>query len=331
MQRIRFALSLLLAGTVAAPVAAQQAGGTPPPAAAPAPAAPALSQDAQPDDIIVEGYRDRKPLAEKMTAPPTSSTIRNRRRYDYAERLAKCAARSKFGDLARLRAVVDGEFNSPRHHFDQDRLVRTYMTCGESPTLLSFTEVPVDFTDMGLAGQYILAGDTAGGTPGQSTGSPLGWSIYDRGALTIAALKRFAPDLTLTRKQTEDPRVQARFNLREIPRNRLRLPVDYHYFETAVCMVRLEPQLAVRLALMDGPARLSDVQEALVDRAKACVGNARRVRVDPTQFRLYIADAVYRWAVAARDVPSLIPLDTAVAQVRLPAASPSSASGALQP
>jgi hypothetical protein len=73
-----------------------------------------------------------------------------------------------------------------------------------------------------------------------------------------------------------------------------------------VCMVRVEPRLAVMLAKTEGAARANDLQAALIDRARICVGNARRVRVDATEFRLYIADAVYRWAVAAKGVETLI-------------------------
>ncbi|WP_221364127.1 hypothetical protein [Sphingomonas jinjuensis] len=39
-----------------------------------------------------------------------------------------------------------------------------------------------------------------------------------------------------------------------------------------------------------------------------CGGNnARRVYFDPTHFRLFIADALYRWLVAAQGVDTLIP------------------------
>ncbi len=101
--------------------------------------------------------------------------------------------------------------------------------------------------------------------------------------------------------------VQARFDKRELPRNRFRLPADYKYFEVAVCIVRVAPELSVRLAKSERAATLGDIQSALIDSARACVGDAREVKVDATEFRIYIADAVYRWAVAAKGVESLIP------------------------
>ena len=284
----RWACSLAL--SVAMPVAAQQ----------PVPVAP--PDDSRPDDIVVTGYRLGKTADARVRTPPMISTVDNRRKYEFSERLAQCAARSRLSDRSRLRAVVDGAFNSATQAMAQDRLKRTYITCSESPSLLSFTSPPASAGEV----QAALAGDFTG-IAGFPQAAPLGRSIYDRGAFTVQALKMFAPDLVLTRRQTDDPAVQARFDAREVERNRFRLPVDYRYFEVAVCMVRVEPGLSVRLALSDGPARLGDLQEALIDRARVCVGGAKHVQVDPTQFRLYIADAVYRWAVAARGVDSLIP------------------------
>lgn len=101
--------------------------------------------------------------------------------------------------------------------------------------------------------------------------------------------------------------MQARFDTREISRNRFRAPADYEYFSIAVCMVRVEPELSLKLVESDGPARRDDLQAALIDNARVCVGDAREIVADPTEFRLYIADAVYRWAVAANGVDSLIP------------------------
>jgi hypothetical protein len=264
--------------------------------------AASVQKDSEPDDIVVTGYRLRLDRDSRVRPPAMLSTAQNRQKYEMSERLAKCAARSRLSSIARLRAVVDGSFNSAAHAFAQDRLKRTYITCSEGTSLLSFTQPPQSEL------QQIAAdsGDFSG-SPGIIDNAPLGHSIYDRGAFTIQALKMFAGDLTLTRKDTEDRAVQARFDAREIPRNRFRLPSDYRYFATAVCMVRFEPALAVRLALSDGPAQAGDLQDALIDRTRLCVGGAKRVRIDPSQFRLYIADAVYRWAVAAKGVDSLIP------------------------
>ena len=268
-------------------------------------------QDSVPDDIIVEGYRERKKLDTRTGVPTATNTVDNRVKYEYSERLAKCALRGRLSSIKMLRAVVDGEVNTASYTVAQDRLVRSNITCGESPQLLTFTGPPTTKKDgeRALGSQISVPGDTGDftGISGQTSASPLGFSIYDRGAFTVETLKRYAPDLKLTKAQTNDPAVQSRFNLREVPRNRFRLREDYKYFEVAVCVVRVEPRLAVRLAMSDGGARLGDLQEALIDRARVCVGNSPHVKVDPTQFRLYIADAVYRWAVAARGVDTLLP------------------------
>jgi hypothetical protein len=265
---------------------------------------PASMDDSQPDDIVVKGYRSGKEPIKRVRAPAAVSIVRNRQTYEYSEKLAKCAARGRLANLSRLRDVVDGEFNQARQVAAQDRLFRINITCSQSTTLQNFRSPPraAQSVDLQSAAQGGFAGPL-----NIPDAAPLGRSIYDRGAFTIAAMKMYAPGITLTRQEVNDPAVQARFNAREAKRNRFRLPADYRYFEVAVCMVRVEPRLAVRLALSDGPARLGDVQEALIDRARICVGNAKSVRVDPTQFRLYIADAVYRWTVAVRGVDSLIP------------------------
>lgn len=258
--------------------------------------------EAEPDEVVVEGYRQRSDIETSVANSAAVSAARNRQRYEYSERIARCAARNRLTSFQRLRAVVDGEFNTPTHRLAQDRLKRIYIACSESVTLLSFSAGPQ--SDLAIAAA--LGGDMTGIT-GETDTAPLGRSIYDRGAFTAEALKMFEPGLRLTRAQTTDRAVQSRFNLREMPRNRFRLPLDRRYFEVAVCMVRVEPRLSVRLAMSEGPARLADVQAALIDRARICVGDAKQVQVDPTEFRLYIADAVYRWAVAARGVESLIP------------------------
>lgn len=259
--------------------------------------------DSLPDDIVIESYRDRAKLPTVTQSAPQVTAVRLRRLYEYSERLANCAARSRLSNISRLRAVVDGEFNSVTHAVAQDRLKRTYITCSESPQILTMTTPdgpPLTLSSNAVSG--VIEGGSVTVDP-----APLGHSIYDRGAFIIAAMKTYAPGLTLTKKDTGDPVVQQRFDQREIPRNRYRLPVDYSYFQVAVCMVRMEPNLSVRLAMGDGSARNGGLQATLINRARVCVGNARNVSVDATQFRLYIADAVYRWTVASRGTDSLIP------------------------
>lgn len=254
-------------------------------------------------DVVVEGRRLPPDAVSAIKPPAGVSTTRYRRLYEQSERMADCALRGRLSDYDLLRAVVDGAVNSAPQIFAQDRLKRLNMTCGEGASAMTSNGGEPD----ARAAMSVLSSDLPSFTPSHDP-TPLGRSIYDRGAYTVAILRRFAPDLSLTRAETEDRAVQVRFNTREIPRNRFRSPVDRRYFEVAVCMVRLAPELSVRLASGEGGTDHAMSQAALIDRARPCVGGARKVRVEPTQFRLYIADAVYRWAVAARGVDSLIPL-----------------------
>lgn len=258
------------------------------------------TDDKMADEIVVKGYRNKPDVQTKTSPIYAGSSAARRQQYSMSERMAKCAARSRLANTSYLSAVVDGEFNSAAQLYAQDHLYRIYVTCGESPSFLSLNSPPAS---AGAVGN----GDFTAILPGSTDGAPLGHSIYDRGAFTIQAMKLYAPDLSLTAEQTSDPAVQARFDAREVPRNRFRLPADYKYFEIAVCIVRVAPRLSVRLAMSDGSAGIGDLQWALIDRARVCVGNAREVRIDATEFRIYIADAVYRWVVAANGVKSLIP------------------------
>lgn len=264
------------------------------------------SRDHSRNEIIVEGYpnADNQPAA--VRTPPAVSALNSRKAYEYSEMLATCAVRSKLSSTALLRAVVDGDVNSSAQSYAQDRLKRTYISCGEGPGLLNMNNPEPPSTKL-IGPQRGSRDDLIGNPPGGTDGSPLGRSVYDRGAVTIRALKTFVPDLSLTAAQTGDPAVQSRFNLREMPRNRSRLPVDQLYFQVAVCIVRVAPELSVRLAMGDRAATAGGLQATLLNRARVCVGNAKKIYVDATQFRLYIADALYRWTVAARNVDSLIP------------------------
>ena len=213
---------------------------------------------------------------------PSQTPIANRQKYDWSDIYVRCVMSSARLRKTELRDVVDGPFNYSTQAYAQDLLARRNASCLQH----SFQTHAVD-------------------PPG------LGYSIYDRGAYLVEAIRTYAPALKLTRRETGDQKVQSRFNLREMPRNRYRLPVDYRYFEVAVCAVRLQPTLSVALVATPHaePAKIRRIENAIVSGSRICFGNAKKVFFDPTQFRIYIADAVYRWVVAARGVDSLIPLE----------------------
>jgi hypothetical protein len=254
----------------------------------PAPGTPALptssqtTADAASEEIVVEGLRDLEApdsavTQKTLTSSRTGGALGSRTTYNEAKRFAACVTSGAPDKLTWLRKVIDSRTNSTWQANAQERLARLYHTC--TPSSYS----------------ALYAG---------SVTDP----YYLRGGLVIETIKRFAPNLKLTKEQTADRAVQKRFNAREIPLARFRLPVDRTYFETAICLVRMQPKLASRLALTDGPVEaVNRIEAAIVNRARVCVGNAKQVYFDATQFRFYIADAVYRWAVAARGTDSLIP------------------------
>lgn len=246
--------------------------------------APAPSQADVPvsEDIVVTGLRDIEARDSAVTTQTlgsarTGSAVGSRRVFDLAQRWAACAAAPKDGERREwLRKALDTRTNSTVQAFAMARLAQLNMGCAPDAT----RAVNGAVTD----------------------------PYYDRGALVIETLKSVKPPITLTTAQTGDPVVQARFNTRETPLAKFRLPVDQQYFETAVCFVRLQPELAVRLALTDRPLdAVRRLEAAIVNRGRICVGNARNVYFDGVQFRFYIADAVYRWVVAARGLNTLVP------------------------
>ena len=241
------------------------------------------------DDIVVEGLRDLDDPASAVTHSTLGSgrtgggARRSQQAFDLASRFAACAIKPG-ADTRLLRAALDGTINSASQRFAQGRLVQIRSACAQDPGVARQTGAATIMT-------------------GYDT------SYYDRGALLIRALALFAPDLRLTKSQTADPTVQARFNTREVRLARFRLPVDRTYSEAAICLVRLQPELSVRLVKTDDASQIARLEALIVNGGLACVGNAKRVYFDPSQFRMYIADAVYRWAVAAKGVDSLIPAD----------------------
>jgi len=209
--------------------------------------------------------------------------VASRTTFELSERFVKCAFNISGTRLDTLREALDSTINSARQGSAQAQFARVHAACAQSPSYASSFGVPTN-------SRFFDA------------------SYYDRGAMYIEALQRFVPNLKLTKQETHDPAVQARFNAREVDKARFRLPTDRSYFEAAVCLVREQPGYAIRLL----KPRLSTddinhIEAAMVNLSKECVGNARRVYFDATQFRFYIADAVYRWAVAARGVDTLIP------------------------
>jgi hypothetical protein len=243
-------------------------------------AKPTLSEP-ESDEIIVTGLKDiddKDSIVNRRTlsSSRTGSAAASRALFGLSRRWARCAVDEDLKHQEWVRKVIDSRTNSSWQSFALSRLAQINVACAPS----SQAAIEGRVTD----------------------------PYYDRGALTIEVIKRYAPAVTLTRRETNDPAVQARFNAREVPLAKFRLPADRRYFETAVCFVRLQPELAAKLARTDGPLdAVRRLEAAIVNRGRLCVGNVKRVYFDGIQFRFYIADAVYRWTLAAEGRDTLMP------------------------
>ncbi|HYD23815.1 MAG TPA: hypothetical protein VEB68_03395 [Croceibacterium sp.] len=125
-------------------------------------------------------------------------------------------------------------------------------------------------------------------------------STYDRGALYERALADYGASLELTRAQTFDPAVRARFSALDQQRDNVRPRIDRDYFVTVACMVQIAPQVGRDLlAAEPGSTGETTARRLLIGNGGPCVGGAKRVTADPVQFRAYTAEAVYAWLTAA--------------------------------
>jgi hypothetical protein len=240
------------------------------------------------NDVVVIGDRSKPMTVEEKKATPPPPLVGGYQPDlveavgEAAQRAGRCALKSRLVKPELLRAVLDGVVGSASQDRQLDWLVRQTGTCGmgssvtKSVTLTIVERSPAD-------------------------------AVMYRNAMSQEVLKRYAPDLRLTREQLLDAAVQRRFIAREGPLNKLRLSVDRTLFQVAVCAVLANPEDAITVAMADDVADVRRYSAGIVLRAPNCVGGSKALAVDPWQFRGYVADAVYRWAVAVRGTASLIP------------------------
>jgi len=248
------------------------------------------------DDIVVEGLRDidgSSPATRKtLNTRRTGNQIRSRQNYDISDRFARCSIKVGMRDTRLLHLALDSVMNSVRQDNAQRRFIEGNPGCAADSTLAA-TEGQTTMTG---------ASDSSVG----DTSDPQFY--YDRGAMFVRAIQVFAPDLKLTKEQLDNPTVQARFYEREQPLARFREPQDRQYLGVAICVVHYQPSLSIRLVVKDLPlSTREDIAAAIVNRSRSCFGNAKKVYFDTSQFRFYIADALYRWVAAVRGVNSLVP------------------------
>lgn len=237
--------------------------------------------DQSQSDVVVTGERPITPdeVQGISTPDPKGQAVANRERFSKSKVFAHCI-RNISPEV--MRKVIDGPPNRSDTRFAQGLLVSKHITCYLN------TQPPP-----GPAAPFETI--TAGESP------------FDRGALLEQVFDQYAPHPKLTAAQTGNPAVQQRFDAREVPRNRWRLPVDYRTFAIAVCLVRMQPAMVTALRKTKaGSPQEKALEEGIIGRGRACVGGAQRVTFDAVAFRLYLLDALYRWIVAARGVDTLI-------------------------
>lgn len=287
-------------------------------------ATPALGQVAQDkpapakpprDDIVVSGQLGE----EAPTSPlPGSVGMLSRAAASDAHRFVRCLN----GVSPKLqRSIVEGHARHPATRDALDLLIQSNTACYPRffRPMLHMTAGYFGACNPVLAG--LRAGQTnnetvPGRPPAASTSGfsapqadmALCRSTYDRGAIVEEAFRTYAPHFLLTRADTLSKEVIGRFWAREELRGKLRGPTDRRYYETVACMVQLEPESAVRLLRSaPGTKQETGLRLRILSATRYCTGNAKKVSVDAFQFRGYIADAIYHWTVAAKNVETLIP------------------------
>jgi hypothetical protein len=249
---------------------------------------PTADQSAGDESIVVTADPAMPVNPRTIVEPSPSLPDRNAETSAYytdaSRRAAQCATRGKLATLSLLREVVEGVVPSSAQDRAMDWLTRQTATCGEGAQVFQI-------------GSQIKPSDSYLGT-------------LRRGAFVAETLKAFAPNLALTRQQLASPAVIDRFVAREEPQAANRRPSERTFLKVAICLVREQPNLAIRLVWTDPvTTSTSAIQATMVENARHCVGRVRRVVVDRYEFRTYIADALYRWTLAARGVATLIPDD----------------------
>lgn len=242
--------------------------------------APALPTADSTDDVIVRALKIPREKLPVQVHWNLNTAMGSAIEQDSSAFFMRCAFKSI--DPARLGRAIDGPPNYASTRFAASMIIMTHAGCyrpGASPlqkVSINQVEVPVDLIDRGMLFQQTLA--------------------------------LYAPDATLTLAQTYDPAITQRLFDSEAIRNRYRLPNDAGGFKIAMCLVQRQPKLAARFVQAKTEMSLQRglVQTLLVE-GRACLGGVKRITVDPAFLRAYIAEAFYRWVVAARGVDSLIP------------------------
>jgi hypothetical protein len=279
---MRFAALLFAIALAGSPAAALVAHGQD---------APAQDQSASsPSDsavIVVEGELEPPPRNSPL---PPGGLKTGRLLLGEGARFVRCTHDI---EPALLRPIVEGHFADRKTHDALDWVIRTHSACYSS--YAAYPSRPTPY--YGACNPVPISRDHT-----------ICRSSYDRAALVEAALAKYAPHFMLARTDTLNEEVAARFHAREAVRGKFRTPTDRSYYLSVSCMVQLEPGIATQLIhAAPGGDREARLRQQFLNKTRYCIGKARSVLVDPVQFRGYVADALYHWTLAAKNVETLIP------------------------
>jgi hypothetical protein len=141
-----------------------------------------------------------------------------------------------------------------------------------------------------------------------SSSSTVCQSFFDHGTLVEQVLKTYAPRLDFTTAQLLDPSVLARFREREARFAKTQTKSEQTYFATVACQVASHPEIALAYPRSDVDSKGEAVlRNALIGAAPECLRGGKEVIVDPYEYRVIVADAIYAWAVALRGSDTLLP------------------------
>jgi hypothetical protein len=234
------------------------------------------------DDIIVSALkipRDKLPV-QVIWQPGTH--MATSMAYNSTATYLRCAI--KYVDHDMLRKVIDGPPNYSSTRFALGMILTENLGC--------YMPRPFDMRTKIVSSDPAVAGD----------------DLLSRSQMIEQVLATYAPKSELTIAQTYNPAISYRFKEAEQIHNRFRLDNDLEAYRTVACMVQKQPGLATRLVHTDASSELARglVQTLLIE-GRQCLGGVKRVGVDPIFLRAYVVEAYYRWMIAARNVPTLIP------------------------
>lgn len=256
-------------------------------------------------DIIVTGVRDSPyPVKVESEGGMAGAAVVARGAAADARLFARCI---KAGDAKSLRDLADGLPNGGVRAAALDRIVRDHKACYPG-----YVDTPMgagpSYGECHMRGEFVPVMDPLKGVVAAVPINTVCQAFYDRGALIEKVLEVYAPDLTFTTAQLMDAGVLARFHAREDRFDKRRSKGERVYAAVAACLVAVHPELALQYpkSVVNGEAE-AKLRNALIGTTPQCVGGAKKVSVDPSEFRVFIADAIYSWAVALRGGDSLIP------------------------